>query len=58
MADTGAGSGPAMNGERLAFLGLGVMGGPMAGHLGRDRTITVFNRTLSKAEAWVAQNGH
>ena len=58
MADTGAGSGSGSGGERLAFLGLGVMGGPMAGHLGRHRPITVYNRTLSKAEAWVAQNGH
>ena len=58
MADTGAGSAAGSGGERLAFLGLGVMGAPMAGHLGRDRTITVFNRTRSKAEAWVAQNGH
>ncbi len=43
---------------KLAFLGLGVMGGPMAGHLaaaGHD--VTVYNRTAAKAEAWVAQNG-
>lgn len=43
---------------KLAFLGLGVMGYPMAGHLqaaGHD--VTVFNRTASKAEAWVAQHG-
>ena len=36
-----------------AFLGLGVMGGPMAGHLaaaGHD--VTVYNRTAAKAEAW------
>ncbi|MCF6232491.1 MAG: NAD(P)-dependent oxidoreductase [Rhodobacteraceae bacterium] len=43
---------------KLAFLGLGVMGYPMAGHLsaaGHD--VTVYNRTTSKAEAWVAQHG-
>ena len=43
---------------KIAFLGLGVMGYPMAGHLaaaGHD--VTVFNRTFSKAEAWVAQHG-
>ena len=41
-----------------AFVGLGVMGYPMAGHLvasGHD--VTVYNRTASKAEAWVAENG-
>ncbi len=43
---------------KLAFLGLGVMGYPMAGHLqaaGHD--VTVFNRTAAKAEAWVAEHG-
>ena len=43
---------------RLAFLGLGVMGYPMAGHLraaGHD--VRVYNRTTAKAEAWVAQHG-
>ncbi|WP_170476058.1 NAD(P)-dependent oxidoreductase [Ruegeria conchae] len=43
---------------KIAFLGLGVMGYPMAGHLqaaGHD--VTVYNRTASKAEAWVAQHG-
>ena len=42
---------------KVAFLGLGVMGYPMAGHLktkgGHD--VTVYNRTGAKAEAWVAQ---
>jgi len=39
----------------IAFLGLGVMGGPMAGHLARARhRVTVYNRTQSRAEAWVA----
>ena len=43
---------------KLAFLGLGVMGYPMAGHLavaGHD--VTVYNRTAEKAEKWVAQYG-
>ena len=43
---------------KVAFLGLGVMGYPMAGHLqaaGHD--VTVYNRTSSKAEAWVGEHG-
>ena len=44
---------------KVAFLGLGVMGAPMARHLkvkgGHD--VVVFNRTLARAEAWVAANG-
>jgi 3-hydroxyisobutyrate dehydrogenase len=42
---------------KLAFLGLGVMGNPMAAHLknaGHD--VTVYNRTAAKAEAWAAKN--
>ncbi len=43
---------------RCAFLGLGVMGAPMAGHLARaGHDVTVYNRTASKAEAWVAAHG-
>lgn len=43
---------------KLAFLGLGVMGYPMAGHLqAAGHQVTVYNRTASKAEAWVAQHG-
>ena len=43
---------------KIAFLGLGVMGGPMAGHLVRaGHEVTVYNRTHAKAEAWVAANG-
>ncbi len=39
--------------RRVAFLGLGVMGGPMAGHLaGAGHEVTVYNRTTAKAEAW------
>jgi 3-hydroxyisobutyrate dehydrogenase len=42
----------------VAFLGLGVMGGPMAGHLaGAGHQVTVYNRTAAKAAAWVAQHG-
>jgi 3-hydroxyisobutyrate dehydrogenase-like beta-hydroxyacid dehydrogenase len=42
---------------RVAFLGLGVMGFPMAGHLVRaGHTVTVFNRTPARAEAWAAQH--
>src|SRR3954452_20323265 len=44
---------------KAAFLGLGVMGYPMAGHLknkgGHD--LTVYNRTAAKAEKWVSQHG-
>lgn len=44
--------------RRVAFLGLGVMGYPMAGHLARaGLDVTVYNRTFSKAEAWVAEHG-
>ncbi|AXC49952.1 NAD(P)-dependent oxidoreductase [Paracoccus suum] len=43
---------------RLAFLGLGVMGGPMAGHLARaGHEVTVYNRTAQKADAWATANG-
>lgn len=43
---------------KLAFLGLGVMGGPMAGHLqAAGHEVTVYNRTAAKAEAWVATHG-
>jgi len=43
---------------KLAFLGLGVMGGPMAGHLARaGHDVTVYNRTQAKAAAWVAEFG-
>jgi 3-hydroxyisobutyrate dehydrogenase len=43
---------------RVAFLGLGVMGGPMARHLAQaGHDVTVFNRTAARASAWVAANG-
>lgn len=43
---------------KVAFLGLGVMGYPMAGHLaaaGHD--VCVYNRSVAKAQAWAAQHG-
>ena len=41
---------------KVAFLGLGVMGGPMARHLAKKgHEVTVYNRTTAKAEAWVAE---
>jgi 3-hydroxyisobutyrate dehydrogenase len=43
---------------KIAFLGLGVMGYPMAGHLQKaGHAVTVYNRTAAKAEAWVAEHG-
>lgn len=44
--------------QRVAFLGLGVMGYPMAGHLTRaGHTVTVYNRTAAKAQQWAAECG-
>jgi 3-hydroxyisobutyrate dehydrogenase len=44
---------------KVAFLGLGVMGYPMAGHLKNKggHEVTVYNRTAAKAEKWVTQHG-
>lgn len=43
---------------KLAFLGLGVMGFPMAGHLvAKGHQVTVWNRSPAKAEAWVVRHG-
>ncbi len=43
---------------KIAFLGLGVMGYPMAGHLAaKGHSVTVYNRTAAKAEKWVAEHG-
>ncbi|MGS4945630.1 NAD(P)-dependent oxidoreductase [Meridianimarinicoccus sp. RP-17] len=43
---------------KLAFLGLGVMGYPIAGHLAAaGHTVTVYNRTTAKAEAWAGKHG-
>lgn len=44
--------------RRVAFLGLGVMGLPMAGHLARaGHDVTVYNRTQTKAQAWAIEFG-
>ncbi|CAB3738314.1 NAD(P)-dependent oxidoreductase [Paraburkholderia rhynchosiae] len=44
--------------RRVAFLGLGVMGYPMAGHLAKvGLEVTVYNRTASKAEQWASEYG-
>ena len=43
---------------KLAFLGLGVMGYPMAGYLAKaGHEVTVYNRTAAKAEAWAGEHG-
>jgi 3-hydroxyisobutyrate dehydrogenase len=44
--------------SKISFIGIGIMGGPIARHLasaGHD--LTVYNRSTSKADAWVAENG-
>ena len=47
-----------METKEIAFLGLGVMGYPMAGHLARaGHRVTVFNRPPATAARWVAQHG-
>ena len=44
--------------QSVAFLGLGVMGHPMAGHLARaGHRVTVYNRTAAKADDWVREFG-
>jgi 3-hydroxyisobutyrate dehydrogenase len=44
--------------RRVAFIGLGVMGYPMAGHLARaGHQVAVYNRTPARADAWVAEFG-
>ncbi len=46
-----------MSSHKVTFIGLGVMGYPMAGHLARGgHQICVYNRTAAKAERWVAQH--
>ncbi len=43
--------------KKVAFIGLGVMGYPMAGHLASaGHTVSVFNRTKAKAEKWAAEH--
>ena len=47
-----------MDSRNVAFLGLGVMGYPMAGHLAKaGHHVTVYNRSPDKAARWVAQHG-
>jgi len=48
-----------MQALKLAFLGMGVMGAPMAGHLltKGGHQVTVYNRTRAKADAWAAKHG-
>src|SRR5215468_10516067 len=47
-----------MDVKKIAFLGLGVMGFPMAGHLARaGHAMTVYNRTAAKGRQWVEKNG-
>ena len=48
-----------MSKQKLAFIGLGVMGFPMAGHLVArgGHEVTVYNRSRAKAEAWIAKHG-
>ena len=38
---------------KVAFIGLGVMGYPMAGYISAGHNVTVYNRTKSKAEKWI-----
>ncbi len=58
MSSIGSKTYEAIPAKRLAFMGLGVMGLPMAGHLARaGHEVTVYNRSPAKAEAWVAEFG-
>lgn len=43
---------------KVAFIGLGVMGFPMAGHLTKAHAVTVYNRNPARSAAWVAKYGH
>ncbi len=43
---------------KIAFIGLGVMGYPMAGHLrAAGHEVSVYNRTEAKAESWAGEHG-
>jgi 3-hydroxyisobutyrate dehydrogenase len=47
-----------MDSKNVAFLGLGVMGYPMAGHLARaGHRVTVYNRSAEKAAKWIGEHG-
>ena len=42
--------------NNVSFIGLGVMGYPMAGHLQKNGyNVTVFNRTETKSEKWISE---
>ncbi len=41
--------------SKIAFIGLGTLGYPLAGHLQQSHQVTVYNRTTEKAEKWVAE---
>ena len=44
--------------KKVTFIGLGVMGYPMAGHLKKNNfEVTVYNRTSSKSDKWVSEYG-
>ncbi len=44
--------------SKIAFIGLGVMGYPMAGHLAaQGHHVCVYNRTMKKAESWQGKHG-
>jgi 3-hydroxyisobutyrate dehydrogenase len=58
MASIGSKTYDATSSKKVAFLGLGVMGFPMAGHLARaGHQVTVYNRTGAKAQEWVKEFG-
>src|SRR5207248_11792167 len=47
-----------MDKKKTAFIGLGVMGFPMAGHIARaGHAVTVYNRTAGKATQWTTKHG-
>ena len=56
MSNIGQKTYEACTSHQVAFLGLGVMGYPMAGHLARaGHRVTVYNRSAAKAQAWLAE---
>ncbi|AOB32488.1 oxidoreductase [Bordetella sp. H567] len=58
MASIGSKTYDATSSKKVAFLGLGVMGFPMAGHLARaGHQVTVYNRTAAKAQEWAGEFG-
>jgi 3-hydroxyisobutyrate dehydrogenase len=58
MASIGSKTYDATSPKKVAFLGLGVMGFPMAGHLAKaGHQVTVYNRTAAKAQEWAAEFG-